>query len=93
MSTIDPNKKVQKTRTEKEMRKALSNLINRTHTMTVPPQDYDDDIVIMDIIAELLEAREKLKTVEGEVEIEAEVEENKVRESDRGLTNGADASY
>lgn len=57
MTAIDPNKKIQRIRTEEEIRAALSNLIHRKHTMTVPPQVEDDDIVLYDAFKELLQAR------------------------------------
>ena len=60
MSTIDFDKKIQKHRTEEEMRKALLQLLERKHMLSVPPQVEDADIVISDVIEELLEAREKL---------------------------------
>lgn len=63
MSTIDTNKKIQKTRTLKEIRKALSNFIHRKHIMCIPPQVDDDDIVLMDAIQELCDAREKTQKI------------------------------
>lgn len=64
MTAIDPNKTIQKYRTEEEIRKALSNLTHRKHTMTVPPQVEDADMVLSDVIEELLEARNKLALLE-----------------------------
>lgn len=57
MSTIDPDKKIQKVRTEEEIRKALQNCIHCKVTMCVPPQMDDDDIVLYDAFKELKEAR------------------------------------
>jgi hypothetical protein len=61
MTTIDPNKKIQKIRTEDEIRKALLNLLERKHTLSVPPQVEDADMVLSDVIEELLEARETIE--------------------------------
>lgn len=66
MPTIDPDKRIQKIRTEEEIRKALSNLIHRKHTMTVPPQVDDDDIVLYDAFKELLDTRKTLDTTDWE---------------------------
>jgi hypothetical protein len=60
MSTIDPTKKVQKVRTEEEMQNALANFCVQKHTLTVPPQIDDEDIVLSDAIEELLETRKLL---------------------------------
>ena len=60
VSTIDINKKIQKVRTEEEIHKALSNFCHGRHTMTVPPQIDDDDIVLYDAFRELKEARKTL---------------------------------
>lgn len=64
MTTIDPNKTIQKYRREEEMRKALLQLLERKHTLSVPPQVEDADIVLSDVIEELLEARKKLALLE-----------------------------
>lgn len=64
MTTIDPNKKIQKLRTEEEMRKALLQLLERKHMLSVPPQVEDADMVLSDVIEELLEARKKLAILE-----------------------------
>jgi len=63
---IDPNKKMQKIRTEDEIRQALSNATHGKLRMTVPPQVEDDDIVLYDAFKELLEAREKLERLDHE---------------------------
>lgn len=42
------------------MRKALLNLLERKHTLSVPPQVEDADMVLSDAIEELLEARKKI---------------------------------
>src|SRR5438270_14075694 len=60
MTAIDPNKKTQKIRTEEEISQALSNFCQGKHTMTIPPQDSDDDVVLYDAFSELLEARKLL---------------------------------
>lgn len=64
MTTIDPNKTIQKYRREEEMRYALATLINQGHTLHIPPQVEDADIVLSDVIEELLEARKKLALLE-----------------------------
>jgi hypothetical protein len=63
---IDPNKKMQKVRTEDEIRQALSNACHGKLRMTVPPQVEDDDIVLYDAFKELLDARKKLARIEHE---------------------------
>jgi hypothetical protein len=57
MTTINTGKAIQRYRTEEEMCKALYNFCAREHTMCIPAQVDDDDIVLMDVIAELLERR------------------------------------
>lgn len=64
MTTIDPNKKIQRIRTEEEMRKALAAYTLDNVNMSIPPQSYDDDMVLSDVIEELLEARKKLSLLE-----------------------------
>ena len=64
MTTIDPNKKIQRIRTEEEMRKALAAYTLDNVHMSIPPQSYDDDIVLSDVIEELLEARKELALLE-----------------------------
>jgi hypothetical protein len=71
MTRIDPNKKIQKAHTEQEMRLALVALINGKHTLHIPPQVEDADMVFFDIIEELLEARKKLAILEPLQEQEA----------------------
>lgn len=61
MTTIDPNKTIHKYRREEEMRKALLQLLERKHMLSVPPQVEDADMVLSDVIEELLEARKKLE--------------------------------
>lgn len=73
MTTIDPDKKIQRIRTEQEMRVALLNLLERKHTLSVPPQVEDADMVLSDVIEELLEAR---KTIE---QYKAQSEASKLR--------------
>ena len=60
MSTIDPNKKIQKAHTEQEMRMALNDFISQKYALHIPPQVGDADMVLSDAITELIEAREKL---------------------------------
>lgn len=57
---VDFNKKIQKIRTEEEIRKALSNFCQGKHRMTIPPQIDDDDVVLYDAFKELLELRKRL---------------------------------
>jgi len=57
MAKIKPERAIQKPRSEAEMRTALANLVAGTATMTEPRQDWDDDVVIEDAIAELLQLR------------------------------------
>jgi hypothetical protein len=68
MAKINPNKHIQKRRTEDEMRKALSNFCQGKHTMTIPPQDDDDDVVLYDMFKELLESRQMLEDVRALVQ-------------------------
>lgn len=65
MSKVNTNKKIQKPRTEQEMRAALSNFCKNKFTMCVPPQTDDDDVVLLDCIEELLEARQQQEDVRG----------------------------
>lgn len=57
MAKVNPHKAIQKPRTEDEMRKALENLKAGKATISDPAQDWDDDVVIRDAIAELLQLR------------------------------------
>lgn len=61
MSVIIESKRIQKRRTEEEMRTALHNFINGKWRMSIPPQIEDDDIVLSDVIKELLDARRTIE--------------------------------
>jgi hypothetical protein len=63
MTTIDPNKRIQRHRTEEEIRQALSNAIHGKVTMCVPPQIEDTDVILYDAIKELFELREQVQTM------------------------------
>jgi hypothetical protein len=56
----DLKKNILKHRTEEDMRKALSDLIHQRHTLHVPPDSDDADMVLSDVIEEALELRKKL---------------------------------
>ena len=61
MPKIDPNKKIQKQRTEQEMRFALQHF-----TANDDPIDIDDaKIVLNDVIEELLEKRQLVEEIRG----------------------------
>ena len=69
MSKINPQKKIQKRRTEAEMRKALQTLYDSGGNMACITADADSpDVVMRDIIEELLEARQLLEDVRGFVQ-------------------------
>lgn len=57
MAKIDPRQPIQKRRTEVEMRKALDDFIHGKQQVCIPPQDDDTDIILLDCIEELLQAR------------------------------------
>ena len=60
MSTIDSNKRMQKWRTEQEIRMALNDFISQKYALHIPPQVEDADMVLSDVIEELLQARKVL---------------------------------
>lgn len=68
MSKLNPNKLIQKRRTEQEMRTALKNFCGGKNEFCVPPQIDDDDIVLNDCIEELLEARTIIEDIRGFVQ-------------------------
>jgi hypothetical protein len=65
MAKVKPEKRIQKYRTEDEMRRALSDFCKKKGVMSLPPQDDDSDIVLMDVIEELLEKRSLIEDIKG----------------------------
>lgn len=63
MSKTITDKRIQKRRSEAEMRTALSELINNQHTLHIPPQIDDADTIINDVISELIDARRIIESV------------------------------
>lgn len=63
MTKINPNKRIQKRRTEAEMRKALKAFCDGKPQRCIPPQDDDSDIILQDCIEELLEKRQLLEEI------------------------------
>jgi predicted CopG family antitoxin len=59
MSTVDPNKKIQKMRTEQEMRWALL-ILQDGYSITAQSHVSEPDVIFSDVIEELLEARKIL---------------------------------
>jgi hypothetical protein len=57
MAKIDPRQTIQKRRTEEEMRGALSSFMRGSSQRSIPPQDDDTDIVLLDCIEEVLQSR------------------------------------
>jgi hypothetical protein len=64
MTTIDPNKHIQRQRTKDEIRQALSDMCHRKPTMHVPPQVEDTDVILYDAFKELLELRTQVQKVQ-----------------------------
>lgn len=63
MPKIDPNKKIQKQRTEQEMKKALEKLSSSGNARII---DVDDpDIILNDVIEELLEKRQIIEDIKN----------------------------
>lgn len=54
---INEQKRIQKRRTEQEMRSALADFCYGKATRSIPPQIDDTDIILQDCIEELLELR------------------------------------
>ncbi len=54
MAKVDPRQKIQRPRTEDEMRQALHNFIMLQAGGSTFPQDDDDNVVLNDCIEELL---------------------------------------
>jgi hypothetical protein len=65
MVKTNPNKTIQRQRTEDEMRQALHALVTGKSTTSVPSQVDDDDVVLSDAIAELIEKRQIIEDVRG----------------------------
>jgi hypothetical protein len=65
MAKIDPKKKIQKRRTEEEMRCALMDYDTGHTQRSTPSQDDDTGIILKDCIEELLEARKTLEQIRG----------------------------
>lgn len=63
---INPNKKIQKHRTEQEMRVALSDWsVGSAQHLHVPSEIDDTDIILNDCIEELLECRQMVEEMRG----------------------------
>lgn len=66
MAKINPNKRIQKRRTEQEMRNALGDWrAGSAEHLHVPSEMEDTDIILQDCIEELLEARQLLEEMRG----------------------------
>lgn len=66
MAKVNPNKRIQKRRTEQEMRKALGDWqAGSAQHLHIPPEIDDTDIVLQDCIEELLESRQLLEEMRG----------------------------
>jgi hypothetical protein len=68
VAKINPAKKIQKRRTEAEMRKALQALIDGKAQRSMPPQDDDADIILIDAIEEVLESRQLIEEIKAFVQ-------------------------
>lgn len=66
MPKINPQKKIQKRRTEQEMRNALASMTDMNNAR--PGLDVDDpDVVLSDVIEELLEQRQLVEEIKATV--------------------------
>lgn len=65
MGKLDPRQVIQKRRTEEEMRSALSSFVRGSSQRSIPPQDDDTDIILLDCIAELLQSRQLLAEMQN----------------------------
>jgi len=71
MAKVNPNKRIQKRRTEQEMRNALADFLYGKAQRSIPPQDDDADVILTDCIEELLEARQMLEDVRAFVQAQS----------------------
>jgi hypothetical protein len=62
------SKKIQKRRTEQEMRMALAHFCDGNPERCIPPQVDDSDIILNDAIEELLELRQEREDVRAFVQ-------------------------
>lgn len=70
MAKVNPNKPIQKRRTEQEMRNALTDWrTGNAQHFHVPSEMDDTDIILQDCIEELLEARQMLEEMRGFVSV------------------------
>ncbi len=65
MGKTNPNKVIQKRRTEVEMRAALEAFCTGKPQRNAPPDIDDTDIILGDCIEELLESRQMIEDVRG----------------------------
>lgn len=69
MAKINPQKKIQKRRTEVEMRQALLKLYDSGGNMACLTADVDSpDVILQDCIEELLEARQMIEDIKAFVQ-------------------------
>jgi hypothetical protein len=65
MTKLDPLKKIQKHRTEEELRSALTAIRKGHYRGSAPAQDDDTDVVLQDCIEELMELRQLVEELKG----------------------------
>jgi len=63
MTRIKPNQKIQRPRTEEEMRGAIADIRTKSAVVSKISQDDDTDIILLDCIEELLEARSTITKI------------------------------
>jgi ornithine carbamoyltransferase len=68
MAKVNPQKHIQKRRTEQEMRNALSFFAGQRAERSTPSDIDDADIILTDCIEELLEARQQMEDVRAFVQ-------------------------
>lgn len=67
MAKVNTQKRIQKRRTEQELRSALTSLVEGKAERSTPAQDYDADVVLTDCIEELLEHRQLIEEIKATV--------------------------
>jgi regulator of extracellular matrix RemA (YlzA/DUF370 family) len=68
VAKIDVSKKIQRRRSEDEMRNAVADFMYGKAQRSTPTQDDDTHIILLDVIAELLEARQIMEDVKAFVQ-------------------------
>lgn len=68
MARVNTQKRIQKRRTEAEMRKAVQAFIDGKAQRSIPPQDDDTDIILIDAIEEVLESRQLIEEIKAFVQ-------------------------